>query len=117
MLGPKLKCFNRILAQKPDLVLIESINNTATPFNSEKICETIKLVLAVQPGMVLSFNPQRYFQVLREFAHFNGLVSKTVEDVVNIIKPENIFKIPTTTTFQKDDRLVKKLLDYLNQFF
>jgi len=109
-------CFKKIQTQRPDLIIIESINNAAVPFSSKKISKTIKIVLAVQPGMVLSFDPQRYFLVLEEFSHFNGLIGKTLESILKILKPEKIFRIPITQAFQKEDKLVRELLCYLNDF-
>jgi len=97
-----------------DIVLIESYSDSAWPFLSNI---SLDLVLAVAPGIVLVYPPEKYTIAVKiRTSIYKSLLGVSVKDILDYLSPIKHFKIPPVPSIlipETVEERIKELLDYI----
>lgn len=94
--------YRRILKEKIEYVIIESYSNVALPW--EKL-ENIDLTLAVEPGRVIAYDPEKYFKAVKLFPK----AEIGTERIFGLLKPLATIRVPPLRSSELIDGLKEKL--------
>lgn len=95
------------IAAENDALVYESYADVALPWKGIK---DLDMVLAVHPGYIQAYEPDKYLSALDLYTSL--LREKRTEDVVNLLKPIKTIKVPP----YKSEEIIKRMKRKIRQF-
>lgn len=102
-----------VILRKHDFIVYESYSDNALPWNG--IEGKVSLILAVEPGRICLYDPNKYFLTLQLLKGFRKEI--TTKNIRGLLKPLKTVKIPPYRSSELIEKMKEKIHEILHDFY